>query len=327
MEDEKRPDKNKIITTLYTLILVVLLIIIWGMNHAISTMQLQMNQLQQDINNLQSSISSQIDGITSEIDTSLNKANSIISDYSYRVQADKIDRKARTFPMSFTVRPKEDKSGMVATFVIETEDGKTISAPGVKGEASTYTATTVVPISNYLKLSVTFDDGTLQKSEKLEDIYQPFDPYIMKVDSVSSLTSTSSSSGQSKHKIAFGGTIDTTITQSSDGGNYPVDGEIQVFRNEKLAKTIPMQIEDVQGNVSLPAGEDSSVAAALSGSCTTYCTKFDETFSLKTNEVLKIVTVVKDNYGFRYKQTIYSESFDKDGISNPTNYSGEVYVE
>lgn len=295
----------------------------WKMSHKVDQIQQQMDQLQQIVSSQISSVGGQIGSITYNIDESMKKAQSIVADYGYQVQSEKIDRKNRTVPINLTVRPKEDKVGLMATFIIETEDGKTITVPGEKGEANTYVAAAIVPMVNYLKLSVTFDDGTTQKSEKLEDVYQPFDSMIMKVESIGSWSEIS----LSNEKIRYSGTVDTTITQSADGRNYPVKANIQVLKNGKLKKTIPIEIESAPESSSQAPQEAVAMAEMTGGTSATYFTQFNESFTLKDNDVLVIRVIVEDNYGFRYTQIIDSESISEDGSFNPTNYSGEVVIE
>lgn len=289
-------------------------------------MQQELSMLRQEVNGLHGSISSEIGNISYNIDSSLKKENSIIADYSYQVQADKINRKEKTIPLSLMVRPKEHKEGLKTTFILETQDGKIITAPGKEGEANTYTASMVVPLSmsDYIKLSVSFDDGTVQRSEKLEDIYQFFDSYIMKVDSTASLSISNQS--DSKHKLRFSGTVDTSITPNADGSNYPVSGEVQIIKNESVIQKLPIPI--TQEAVSdYGNGAPAPEVAPIGGSYTTYYTQLNETVTLESNDALKINVIVKDNFGFKYKQIVYSERFDKNGNSVPANYSGEVVIE
>ena len=215
MNQEKRWNKDAIQKNLYIVLAIIGVVTIFYLNYSLINLQQELITMRQEVNQLQSSLSSQIAGISgnivgipTNIEESLKKENSIISDYSYQVQSDKIDRKEMTIPLNVTTRPKEHKVGLKTTFIIETKDGKTISTPGKEGEAYSYTASMVVPISDYLRLSVTFDDGTIQKSEKLEDMYQAFDGYIMRVEPGISLSSPDGElSTFSNNKIKFRGAI------------------------------------------------------------------------------------------------------------------------
>lgn len=329
MNEEKRWNKNTIQKNLGIALVVICLVTIFNMNQSIKSLQHELSTLRQETNQLQSSLSGQIAGISENVEASLKKENSIISDYSYQVQSDKINRQEMTMPLNLTVRPKEHKDGLKTTFIIETEDGKTISAQGQEGEAYSYTASIVVPMDDYLKLSVTIDDGTLQKSEKLEEIYQIFDSYIMNVDSGLSLASQNFQFNNYKNKLEFGGTIETNISSNFDGSNYPVSGEAQILKNGKAIKTLPIQIEenyriDTQNET---AAQLDAAAASLDGSSITYYTDFNEIIKYNNNDLIEIVVIVKDNYGFQYKQIIHSERIDSDGNTYPTNYSNEVVVD
>lgn len=336
MSEEKRPDKNiiqkrlnkSVIQKILVIALVVLcLVIIWNMNQSLDKMQQELSMLRHEINGLRSSISNEIGNISYNIESSLKKENSIIADYSYQVQADKINRKEKTIPLSLMVRPKEHREGVKTTFILETQDGKIITAPGKEGEGSTYTASIVVPLSmsDCIKLSVSFDDGAVQRSEKLEDIYQFFDSYIMKVDSTALL----SISGLSdpKHKLRLDGTIETSITESADGSNYPVGGEVQIFINESVIKKLPIPVAQAAASDYGNGAPAPEASAPIGGSCTTYYTQLNETVTLESNDALKINVIVKDNLGFKYKQTVYSQQIDKDGNFIPANYSPEVIIE
>ncbi|MEL7654487.1 MAG: hypothetical protein AAGU75_01115, partial [Bacillota bacterium] len=138
MNEEKRWDKNNSLKVLCIVIVVFGLVTIFNMNHSIKNLQQELSMLRQEVNNLHSSISSEISGISGNVEASLKKENSIISDYSYQIQPDKINREEKNIPLNLTVRPKEHKEGLKATFIIETDDGKTFSAQGIEGEAYTY---------------------------------------------------------------------------------------------------------------------------------------------------------------------------------------------
>jgi hypothetical protein len=295
--------------------------LIWKMSHRIDQIQIQLDQYQQMVTNQLNSFNSQIGSIPYNIDESLKKAESIVADYGYKAQPEQIDRKTRTVPIILTVRPKVDKAGLKATFLIETEDGKIITASGKKGEANTYTATALVPIKDYLKLGVTFDDGISQKSEKLEDLYQPFDSIIMKVDSFMS----SYGITQTSDKTVYKGNVETTITKSADGKNYPVKATIQFLKNRKLIKTIPIGLESTYEPTQQPQQE--AAAVMMGGTSTTYYAELNEELKGKTDTMIEVRVVVEDNYGFRYTQIIDSEMIGKDGSGNTTNYSNEVVIE
>lgn len=321
-EGIKTKDGWKTVVTVLIFLLLIAVVLIWNMNSKMSRIQLQLDQLQQAVNNQASSVSSQIENITNNIDESLKKADSIVADYSYQVQSEKIDRNGRTVPIYLTVRPKEDKAGLTAVFLLETEDGKRFTTSGVKCEGNTYAASMTVPLKDYLKFSVTLDDGTVQSSEKLEDIYHPFDGMIMKVDSIANWSGIT----QTADKITYDGTIETTITQSADGQNYPVKAAVQILKNGKLKKTIPIAIDAVPD--SAPRKSDTATTAVMmSGDCTTYYTQFNESYKIKNKDLFEIRVIINDNYGFRYTQIIDSEQIDTEGNFNTSNYSGEVSVE
>ena len=326
MNEEKRMDKNVVKISLSIVIVVICLVTIWNMSHSIKDMQQESSVLRQEVGNLDVSIRSEIGGISANIDSSLKKDNSIIADYSYQVIVDKISREDKMIPLSLMVRPKEHKEGLKATFIMETEDGKIISAPGAEGEAFSYTAEMNVPLDNNMKLSVSLDDGTLQKSEKLEEIYQPFEGYFMKINSFYSEMTMNSNN---KDKLGFSGTIETTFSTNIDGSNYPVSGEVQIVKNGNIFKKLPIQIDKESGFETQDANgtPDPAIAEYMAGSSGSYFTRFDEEIRYKDNDRIEFIVIIKDNYGYQHKQTIHSIRTDAQGNTYPTSVSNEVIVE
>lgn len=326
MNEENRQNKITIQKILIIAVVVIFLVTIWNMNHSMNNLQQEMSVLRQEVNSQQNIVSSQISGISANVEASLKKENSIIADYSYQIQSDKFNREDKTIPLSLTVRPKEHTDGLKTTFILETEDGKIISAPGTEREAFTYTAEVVVPICSYLKLSVALDDGTLQRLERLEELYRPFEGLFMKVDSYIS-DMTISSSG--KNKLQFSGTIETTFSSNIDGSNYPVGGEVRIEKNGTVLRRLPIQIDEESGSGAQEANgaPPPAVAEFAAGSSGSYYTRFNETINYKDLDQIEFIVIVKDNNGYQHKQTIHSVWIDKHGNTYPTGISNEVVVE
>ncbi|MEL7654488.1 MAG: hypothetical protein AAGU75_01120, partial [Bacillota bacterium] len=120
--------------------------------------------------------------------------------------------------------------------------------------------------------------------------------------------SSMSTTKQSNNKLQFNGTIETNLATNADGSNYPVNAVIQITKNGKIIKELPIQIGQEFGAF-------------------TYSTGFDEVVSFKENDLIEIIVVVKDNFGFQYKQNIHSERIDSDGNTNTNSISNEVTVE
>lgn len=336
MNEEKRWDKERIRKTVFIILVAIGLATIIYMIQSIITMEKDISAMRQEIIQLQSSLGSQIGaisgnigGISANIEASLKKESSIISDYSYQVESDKINRKELTIPLNVTVRPKEYKDGLKATIIIETKDGKTISAQAKEGAAYSYSASMMVPMKDDLRLSVSFDDGTLQKSEMLEEMYQVFEGYIMRAESGVSITSVNSQSNALKHKLTFSGTVDTNVSANIDGSNYPVSGEVQIMKNGVAIKKLPIQFdEDIStGTQNENGAQPEATAAYMAGSSITYCTNFNEVIKFKNNDLIEIRVIVKDNLGYKYIQTIHSERIDDKGMTSPTDFSNEIVVE
>ena len=326
MNEENRLNRNKkeIQNILCVVLAAICLVILFYMNHTMNNMQQELSMLKQEVLQLDSSVSSQIGAISGNIETSLKKESSIVSDYSYQIQAAQINRKEKTVPIQVTVIPKEHKDGLKASFMVETDDGKTIIAPGEEGQAYTYSALISVPITHNLKLSVSFDDGTLQKSEVLENLFEPFESCFMKVDTIPAELSVSSSD----HQLEYSGTIETTVTPSADGNNYPVSGNVLILKNGKAIKIFPIDFSEMNGSTKQSSETQAQNAAEYTtvGSGT-YYTRFNEKINIKNNALIELETVIKDNFGFEYKQTIDSQQIDKDGNVNPVNISRELIVE
>jgi len=315
-------NKDKLAIILCILFACAVLSMLFYMNSAITRMQENLDMLRQEVLQQSGSISSQVGNITANIDASMKKENSIISDYSYRILTEQIDREKNIVPVLLTVRPKEHQEGLLTTFIAETDQGKTISIQGEEGESYNYSAVMEVPLTVHnLKFSVSFNDGTLQKSEKLEEIYDIFNGCIMNVDSYAS----SLSVRPSDHKLTMSGTIETSIASSSDGKNYPVRGEILISRNGRTVKKLPIQIEDSM--TEYEQDNSQSVAACLDGALITYYTEFNEAVDFNNNDTIELKVAVTDNLGFQYKKIIDSERIDEKGNVYPNNVSGEVVVE
>lgn len=312
MNEEKKWNTTNLLKILSIVLVVIFLVILFHMNQSIQNMKQELSHLRLEVNGLHGSVSSQIGNITANIETSLKKENSIVADYSYRVEADKINRTERTLPLSLTVTPKEYKTGLKALFTVETEDGRIITATGEAGDGYVFQATIDVPMDYYLKLGVTFDDGTLQRSEVLEELYSLPDQYVMKVDSIWNGTVKSESH---KGQLNYEGTVETHIATDLKGRNYPASGEVQLLKNGTLIKKFPIPLEDENIPLSGDNNPAKSQVAPISfvGNDITYFTYLAESVSYKNNDKIEILVIVKDNLGLTYHQIVRSEYVDASG--------------
>lgn len=329
LKERQEFDKAETLKRAGIAIAILCAVAIFGMYFSIMKMQQEISSLSQQINDLQSSISSTVgstvsgavSGISASIDESLKKSNSIIADYSYKAEPDKFNREDKTIPVNLKVTPKEYRDGLTAAFLIDTQNGKTVTVPAVAGENGTYTATVPIPIVDYFKLSAVFDDGTLKKSEKLEDVYSPFSGYVLNVNSNLEEYSAVKKSGSSgKYKFEWSGRTSTNITGSSPGTesdhrSYPVSGELKILKNGKIIDKKPIQFEK---NDDI---DSSQIMDAY------YSTDFKTTISCKANDLIKVMITVEDNHGLKYTQTVDQERVDGSGNMNPVGSPGESIIE
>ena len=118
----------------------------------------------------------------------------------------------------------------------------------------------------------------------------------------------------------------TTITASNDGSNYPISGEVQIVKNGKAIKKLPIQLETGY-NTSIQTVKSTrpeTTAAYMAGSCITYYTDLNEEVKYTKNDLIEIMVIVKDNYGYEFKQIVHSDLIDKEGTPNPTYYTDVV---
>jgi len=293
------------------------------MHGEIASLSQQVNDLQNNLSNtVNASVSGAVGGISASIDETLKKGNSIIADYSYHVEPDKFNRADRTIPVNFKVTPREYKDGLTAAFLIETKDGKTVTVPAAAGENGIYTAEAPLPIVDFFKLSVVFDDGTLKKSEKLEDVYGPFSGCLLSVNSsLERYTISSKHASKGRYTFALSGRVVTNITANPSGSEagastYPVSGELKILKNDKVLKKVPVSFEE-NGEIGVPP----------EGLNAYYDTAFETKIDCKPDDLLKLVITVTDNYGVTYTQTADQEKIDSDGNMIPIGNPEESIIE
>lgn len=325
MNEENRWNKTKLQKILFFVIVIVCLVTIFSMNRSIKSMQQELSMLRQEVGNLHSSVSSDINHISANIESSLKKESSIVSDYSYQVLADKINKAEGTVPLRVMARPKEHKNNLKASFFVESEEGKIFSAQGEEGEGYSFWATIEVPLNNNLKkLSVSFDDGTVQKTEILEEIYELSNRYMMKVDS----TIQNMNIMNNNHKLEYSGAVETYFSMNMEGNNYPVSGEIRFQKDGTLIKKIPVNVEKLDDSAGRNnESHDLYIEKYVAGESGVYTTSFNETIAYKKDSLIEIVVIINDNLGFQYKQTIYGERIDENGEPYLSDYSNEVIIE
>lgn len=188
-------------------------------------------ELNSRVDLLNSLIISQPGSIADALEDKLKTGNTNLSDYSVLVS--EFNEKEGTVTLKLTASPKVHKEGMTAEFIAAIPGSEPIS---VKGEQSTgylFTGEVELPLSDEIRLSVVFREGTVSEPQFLEIVRDLKSQYVMKTElrfegTTRVRNGKSSISGQIMLKVypAF-----ARGEQGRKISNWPVSGRVMLYND------------------------------------------------------------------------------------------------
>ncbi len=201
-------------------------------------------ELKSRVDLLNSLIISQPGSIADALEDKLKTGNTNLSDYS--VMVSEFNEKEGTVVLGLTASPKVHKEGMTAEFIASIPGSEPIT---VKGEQSTgylFAGEVKLPLSDEIRLSVVFREGTVSEPQFLEIIRDLKSQYVMKTELKFEGTSRvrngkSSISGQIMLKVY------PSFSRGEQGrkiSNWPVSGKVMLYNDTTFLMEAPLPVAE-----------------------------------------------------------------------------------
>ncbi|MBP1918755.1 helix-turn-helix domain-containing protein [Youngiibacter multivorans] len=207
-------------------------------------------ELNSRVDLLNSLIISQPGSIADALEDKLKTGNTNLSDYSVIVSD--LNEKEGTVILKLTAFPKVHREGMAAEFIAAIPGSAPISVKGELSSGSSFTAEIRMPLSDEIRLSVVFREGTVSEPQFLEIIRDLKSQYVMKTELRFEGTSSvrngrSSLSGQIMLKVypAF-----ARGEQGRKISNWPVSGKVMLYNDTTFLMEAPLPVDEAFSDLS-----------------------------------------------------------------------------
>lgn len=153
----------------WVLAVVILLVVFVRLFSSLNELQNNYNRLQNSVNRYHQNVDIQINSITSQVESVLNRMNSFTVEQSAAILS--ADLAANTITFELSAAPKTYTEGMTALFRAEYGDG-TAEVPAVWNDQQGCAAELTCPLTDEIMLSVVFQTGGKQETQKIQTFYE-----------------------------------------------------------------------------------------------------------------------------------------------------------
>lgn len=275
------------------------------MQAQIQELSKQLQIIQSDLSGIRSQWETVIGSLHTKIEGSLEKQDSVISEYHCDVLG--FRPISKQVQVKFSVVPKVCTENTQMTLTFSGPDFEPIILENIAREGSVFGGTVSLPVSHEIRVSATFLENGERISEELDTIYG-LDHHL--------LTVTASFQGemtqyamidQSNRTLAINGSL-VVEAQMPDStypalANYPESGTVKLYKDGKIFRSYEM---DFYENLTKPDYDQGGTAVSEGYTMVSAAVPMGETFPVGEWQQIAIEITVVDRFGIQYKQTAYS---------------------
>lgn len=258
------------------------------MKEEMATQSARSSELNSRVDLLNSLIISQPGSIADALEEKLKTGNTNLSDYS--VVVSEFDDKDQTVTLKLTAFPKVHKEGMSAQFIAAAPGSDPISVAGEFNSGSSFTGELKIPVSDEIRLSVVFREGTVSEPQFLEILRDIKSQFVMRT-SIALEGTTRVRNGKSSLSGQIMVKVFPAYSRGENGdrkiSNWPVSGKVLIFNDTILLMEATLPIDQVFTDLSGEISEANIYTDQLN---------LDADI-LYGGKGLRAVAVLVDNYG------------------------------
>lgn len=211
----------------------------WAVRGQFERLSARVQKVENNLWGMKSELSSQINSLTWQLADLIEKENSLIADWGYRLEA--YDREARTVTLAIWAVPKRAVDGTKAEFAAETEEGGSYVSAASQEASGRYCAWIELPydLEQELKLSIRLEKDGERQVQLLETIGN------LRVQTGLDLWCDWQGSFGYQRKdgsCAFDGSAQVQIFPGSEQSAEPVSAQLEILRNGEAVYIEPVEL-------------------------------------------------------------------------------------
>ncbi|SFI67655.1 DNA-binding transcriptional regulator, XRE-family HTH domain [Ruminococcaceae bacterium D5] len=211
----------------------------WAVRGQFERLSARVQKVENNLWGMKSELSSQINSLTWQLADLIEKENSLIADWGYRLEA--YDREARTVTLAIWAVPKRAVDGTKAEFAAETEEGGSYVSAASQEASGRYCAWIELPydLEQELKLSIRLEKDGERQVQLLETIGN------LRVQTGLDLWCDWQGSFGYQRKdgsCAFDGSARVQIFPGSEQSAEPVSAQLEILRNGEAVYIEPVEL-------------------------------------------------------------------------------------